>query len=230
MCERAGSHPGPFVAFRGLRPLLTVLIVTAALLGSAAPAGADDTGPARGGSGPVTIGGGLAFTGAVVVGPLPGTSRRRLDPYTTAVFVQAWLPGGLFGPPPARSQPPPDAERYRIDVTGTWDGADAPPTTWSVLYATTPGRAWIACPRCRATSTPGEPAYWEAPARVTDALAGRAELVPVLALETTTTAPSGSAGGSDGGAAGIVVAGIVGVALIAGLVGAIRRSRRRRNA
>ena len=225
--ERAGGTPGPFVASG--RNVGAAIVLAALVLGLSGPARADEAQPGRGDSGPVSIGGGLTFSGAVVTGPLPGGPSREIDAYTTAVFVQAWLPGGIFGPPPTRSQPPPEAKRYRVEVTGTWDGADAPPATWTIFYATVPGRAWIACAKCRAAPTAGtgQPDFWVAPARVTDALEGRADLVPVLALETTTTAPAGAVGGSGGNTAGIAVAGIVGVVLVAGLVAAVGRRRHR---
>jgi len=230
--ERAGGTPGPFVASGRHAGAAIVLAALALALGLSGPARADERQPTRGESGPVSIGGGLVFDGAVVTGPLPGGPSREIDAYTTAVFVQAWLPGGMFGPPPTRSQPPPDAKRYRVDVTGTWDGADAPPTTWTIFYAAVPGRAWIACPKCRATPTPGapQPEYWATPARVTDALEGRADLVPVLALETTTTAPAGAVGGSGGSTAGLVVAAFLGIAVVAGFVVRLGRRRHRRSA
>ena len=130
--ERAGATPGPFGASGAVRAVVAAVCVTAAL---ALPAAV-----AVGAGSPVPIGGGLAFTGATVTGPLPSGATRTLDAYQTAVFVQSWLPAAIYGRTPVHSPPPPGARRYRVDTTGTWDGAEAPPTTRAVFYATD-GRA-----------------------------------------------------------------------------------------
>ena len=69
--------------------------------------------------GPVPIGDGYAFTGAVITPP-DGGPTRTLDAYEAAVFVQSWLPQMLFANPDQVRQPAPDLPVYRVDIDGSW--------------------------------------------------------------------------------------------------------------
>ncbi len=213
---------------RSLRIVVPAVIAGLGILSSYVAAGAAETTSTT--TQAVSIGSGLAFSGAVITGP--HVASRPLNAYQSAVFMQAWIGDAFYGRPNHESLPA-RVPVYRVDVMGSWGGG----TDFSVravYYASDGKQAWIAFPSPQITPSTGSPArldWWVAPPRVIEAFVGTAKLVPTLG---TGTSPSTSTVGRDAAkhttgdvAWPWIVGSVAAVAAVGGLIGWRRRSARR---
>ena len=167
-------------------------------------------------AGMVGIGDDYYFSGAVIT-PADGSAVRSLSAYQAAVFAQSWLPTAFFGGPDIVRDPPPDLPVTRVDISGQW-GVPGDLGVTTVYYATGPGQVYVGWPQNQPrAAAPGEPPpppgnWFLAPARVTDALEGKADLVETAGTQaaddyltaTTEAGPQGADTESGEGADGAV--------------------------
>lgn len=183
--------------------------------------------------GPVPIGDGYAFTGAVVTPP-DGGPVRTLDAYEAAVFVQSWLAQALFGNEDSLKDPPPDLPVHRVDIEGDWVAGVGRITVYFATDGTTP---YIAFPQTQTVVTdpsapPPEPADWfTGRERIIDAFNGEAELIETTGTQqitSPTTTPGSEEASADERSNGLPpwVWGI-GVAVAVIVAGLLLRWRRR---
>ena len=197
-------------------------------------------------AGMVGIGDNLYFSGAVIT-PGDGSAVRSLSAYQTAAFVQSWMPTALFGGPQSIAAPPKDVPVTRVDVSGQWGPGNLGVHT--IYYATSPEGVFVSWPQEQAVvAAPGGPPppqedWFRALPRVTDALAGKAELIETAgtqqaddyltatteaeAAEAAETGPDGASDGSSNPANSISTFGVAVAVVAAGVLIAVVWRRRR---
>ncbi len=138
-------------------------------------------------AGMVGIGDQLYFSGAVIT-PSDGSAVRSLSARQAAVFVQSWIGTAFFGGSNIAVAPPPDLPVTRVDISGQWGPGNLGVNT--VYYATGAGQVYVAWPQNQPlAAAPGGPPpppenWFVAPARVTDALEGKADLLETAGTQT----------------------------------------------
>jgi hypothetical protein len=178
----------------------------------------------------------FAFTGAAVTSPADPTPRS-LNGYQTAVFVQSWLPMAFYGKPELRD-PPAGVPVYRVDIMGSWGGAQPQVGNQTVYYASDGTDAFVSYPQPQAVSpTPAEPPpppsiWFVAPSRTIDAFNGTATLVETGGTQQANaprTAQTPNASGSGSSSTPWMLYGVLVAAAAAIVVGVVIFFRRRRD-
>ena len=176
----------------------------------------------------------MAFTGATITSPADPTNRA-LNGYQTAVFVQSWLPEAIYGKPELRD-PPANLPVYRVDIMGSWGGAEPQVGNQSVYYASDGRTAFLSYPQDQAVTptaanVPPPSNWFIAPGRTVDAFNGTATLVETAGVDNAahprtpvpqTTSGSGSSTSTPWVLYGVLVA--AGIVIVVGMVRHFRRA------